>query len=488
MSGPSTANAASGCDGGTESDFNGDGIRDIAIADPEAIVSGQAEAGLVRIVYGGGKGTDEIHQDSPGVPGIPEKGDRFAYALAATDWNQDGCGDLVVGNPYEGIGDEDDSGSVQIIYGAPGGLGAGASALDLHQGKGSGSIASAAPEADDWFGYSLAAGKTTSGEPYLIIGVPGEDLGSIQDAGGIHYLRGSVNVAVNQDSPGVAGIVEPNDRFGYAVAASPNHIAIGAPGEGIGAEEFSGATQLLSHKANSDGIPTPLKGTDQDTSGINGLAEAGDQYGASLSVVPYRPSGVASASHSLVAIGVPGEGIETGENAGRVVVLEITASGTVQQVNDIHANIAGVAGLAEGGDHFGQHVTAVNTAPGSVGTANTLLLAVGIPGEDLGTVQDTGSAQVFSLLGAPGDSDVWIEKGMRGLPGEYGPHEYVGTSLLATPGQLYVAVPYGAADDHGVYGLPWQNVISDGNEAVTSWKPGEGGLPTTRIAFGAAVR
>ncbi|MFD8915602.1 S1 family peptidase, partial [Streptomyces sp. NPDC059575] len=43
-------------------DFNCDGVEDIAVADPEASVGGDAKAGLVRVVYGGGKGTTEINQ------------------------------------------------------------------------------------------------------------------------------------------------------------------------------------------------------------------------------------------------------------------------------------------------------------------------------------------------------------------------------------------------------------------------------------------
>ncbi|MEU6626122.1 S8 family serine peptidase, partial [Streptomyces litmocidini] len=38
-------------------DFNGDGVEDIAISDPQATVGTDAKAGLIRIVYGGGKGT-----------------------------------------------------------------------------------------------------------------------------------------------------------------------------------------------------------------------------------------------------------------------------------------------------------------------------------------------------------------------------------------------------------------------------------------------
>ncbi|MCG3039415.1 VCBS repeat-containing protein [Streptomyces sp. S1A] len=483
--------AATGCTAGTESDFNGDGVRDIAIADPEATVSGHPEAGTVHIAYGGGRGAEEISQDTEGIPGTAEPGDRYGHALATFDHNGDGCADLVVGSPYEDIGDQADAGSVQILYGSPAGLGKGPAALDLHQGKGSGSIASSAAEAGDWFGYSLAAGHTGPGRPYLVIGVPGEDLsGGLRDAGSVHYLRDSINVAFNQNDNGASGLPENDDRFGYSIAASPYHIAVGVPGEAIGDRTFSGGMQLLRHAINSDGNPTPVGGTHQDTPGINGTAETGDQYGAALAAVQYRPPGSSSTTDTLVVVGIPGEDTSTGEDAGRVITLRLTLSGDVTQVADIHQGITGVTGVGEDGDYFGQHLTAVNTAPGSTSTAQNLLLAVGIPGEDIEAAggKDSGGVQIFPLVGPPGDGDVWLEQGLHGLPGQPGVREYLGTSLSATPQTLHVGKPYGPEADRGVHGIPWANLISGGTGAVSAWRPGEGGIPTGGRAFGAVVR
>ncbi|PJE98296.1 esterase [Streptomyces carminius] len=484
------ATAAAGCTAGTESDFNGDGIRDIAIADPEATVSGRAEAGVVHVVYGGGKGTAVISQGTAGAPGVPEAGDRYGHALAVFDHNGDGCSDLVVSSPYEDIEDQADAGSVQVLYGASNGLTTGPAALDLVQGKGGGNIGSAVPEGGDWFGYATAAGTTSAGEPYLVIGVPGEDAGSIADSGMIHYLRNSVNAGVTQDNDGVPGLVEANDRFGYAVAASPLHIAVGGPGEMIGDNTFSGAVWVFGHTLRDDGLPTPLAGIDQDSPGVNGGAETGDQMGVALATVQYRPSGASSTNETLIAVGVPGEDLATGEDAGRVINLRVTASGDVVQSADISQAYAAVVGVGEDGDYFGQHLTAVNTAPDSVGTARTVLLAVGIPGEDIEAAgaQDSGGVQIFPLIGPPGDGEVWLEQDLFGLPGTPGTREYLGTSLWATQQQLYVGKPYGPQADRGVYGIPWPNLVSDGTGTVTARRPGEGGLPSGDRAFGAVVR
>ncbi|WP_240134505.1 FG-GAP repeat protein [Streptomyces sp. MUM 178J] len=483
----STAAAASGCTAGTDSDFNGDGIRDMAIADPEATVAGQAEAGLVRVVYGGGKGTAEVHQGSKGVTGGPEADDKFGHTLAVYDGNKDGCSDLVVGVPYEGVGAEAEAGAVHVIYGAPAGLGEGPAGISLIQGTGTGGIAGSAPEGGDWFGFSLAAGATAGGEPYLVIGVPGEDLGTTRDSGVIHYVRRESNVTIHQDVAGMAGVPEENDRFGYSLAGSPRHVAIGTPGEAIGAEQFSGGVQVVAHQLNSDGVPAPVIGFDQDSPGINGVAEADDRFGGSLAMVPYRPSGASAATDSILAIGSPGEDLTSGKDAGRVILAHIRASGAMSQTADISQDVSGVLGAGENGDFFGQTLTAVNAKPKSVGSASTMLLAVGIPGEDLADNVDAGAVQVFPMTGPIGDGR-WIQQGELGLPGVAGPGQYVGTGLLATADRLYLGQPYGPTAQRGVYGLPWANILSDGTGAVTATRPGEGGLPAEQTSFGAVIR
>lgn len=135
-------------------DFNGDGIEDIAVADPEATVGTHTKAGLVRIVYGGGKGSAEITQDLTWVPGSAETGDGFGAALATVDYNEDGYTDLVVGSPNEDVGDAVDAGFVDVLYGGSGGLGTGKATLHLEQGTGSGAILGSAAEAGDRMGYS----------------------------------------------------------------------------------------------------------------------------------------------------------------------------------------------------------------------------------------------------------------------------------------------------------------------------------------------
>jgi hypothetical protein len=478
-------------------DFNCDGVEDIAISDPQATVGGVAKAGLVRIVYGGGKGTAEINQDLDWVSGSAEASDGFGQAIATVDYDEDGCTDLVVGTPAEDIGAVADAGMVDILHGATGGLGTGA-AKDTHleQGAGTGSLAASTSESGDRLGHALAAGTTASGEPFLLMGVPGEALGSIAKAGSAIYLHGTTNIAINQEATGVSGAAEANDGFGTSVAADANYIAIGAPGDAIGSDANAGNLAVFSHTLNSENRPTPRFGLDQDLDTVSGGAEAGDLFGQSLALVPYRPSGAAAATESILAVGAPGEalsvdGVDKAE-AGLVLTFRITAAGTWTQLEGYDSGTADddVSGTAEAGDHFGQSLAAINTAPRAVSTTATMKLAVGIPDEAIGTTDSAGGISTFSLLGNPGDNDRWIEAGDGdGIPTAPGANQKLGSSLHYTGTRLYVGLPYGPSTYGTLYALPLSNVTAGGAvAAVTTYQPGAGGLPAAGADFGYAAR
>ncbi|MGW4985557.1 trypsin-like serine protease, partial [Streptomyces mirabilis] len=250
-------------------DFNGDGTEDIAVGDPKASVNGQSEAGLVKVVYGGGKGSETLHQDLDYVPDTAEAGDGFGQALASVDYDEDGYTDLVVGIPSEDIGTVANAGMVTVLYGSPDGLGKGKAALNLVQGTGAGDILAAVSEANDQMGAALAAGKTAAGEPYLLIGMPGQNLKGYVDAGQVFYLRGTTNVKIHQDSSGVVGVIEAGDRFGASVAGDANNITIGSPGETVGTAANAGMVTILKHTLNAAGIPTAVASIDQDSDGIS---------------------------------------------------------------------------------------------------------------------------------------------------------------------------------------------------------------------------
>ncbi|MET9456232.1 S1 family peptidase [Streptomyces canus] len=478
-------------------DFNCDGVEDVAVSDPRATVGGNAGAGLVRVVYGGGKGTAEINQSLAWVSGSAEANDGFGEAIDTVDHDQDGCTDLVVGTPGEDLGTATDGGMVDILHGAPGGLGTGTvKVTHFQQGEGAGAIAASSSESGDRMGHALAAGETAAGEPYVVIGVPGESLGTVTKAGMAFYLRGKINASVHQDKTDVPGAAETNDGFGTAVAADANHIAVGAPNEDIGGDAASGNLAVFSHTLHADGHPKPLFGLDQDLDSVSGGAEAGDEFGKSLSLTEYRPSGATAATDSILAIGSPGEDLPVGDSpnpdAGRVILFRVTAAGAGSQLAELKQGTADddVSGSAESGDRMGETVTAINTAPRSVSTTATMKLAVGVPGEAVGSVAKAGAVHTFSLLGTPGANDRWLEAGDGdGIPGTPGANQAVGSSVHFTGTSLYVGMPNGPSTYGALHALPLSNVTAGGTvAAVTTYQPGTGGLPAAGSRFGYAAR
>ncbi|MYX94493.1 trypsin-like serine protease [Streptomyces sp. SID486] len=475
-------------------DFNGDGVEDTAVGDPKATVGTDTEAGAVHVVYGGGKGTAQLDQSLDSVPGDAEAGDRFGYALATVDYNKDGYTDLAVSSPYEDAGSIADVGMVSVIYGSPAGLGKGRASDNYAQGEGNGSLKEAGKEKGDLLGYSIAAGVTRDNEPYVVIGDPGEDVGSVTDAGSVVYVHGATNVFLSQDA-GLPGSPEAGDRVGTSVAADMTNIVVGEPGEDIGDKADAGGVAVLTHNLGLNLKPILRAGLDQDSDKISGSAEKGDAFGQSVAIIPKGTN-----SDSIIAVGAPGEGIVGSDgttnvaNAGAVYTIDFPAKSEWTQLRVIHQDQPDVVGGIETGDRFGETVAAINLAPGksSPSWADTQL-AVGVPGESQGSTAGAGSVQTFSLLTAPGDHNDVLYAGFNKVPGTPGANQHMGQVIGLSPTQIYIGMPNGPQAGGSVYEVPWSNVTSyttnaaaDGN--VTVLRPGTGGIPSGGKAFGSAVR
>ncbi|MGW1280283.1 VCBS repeat-containing protein [Streptomyces tsukubensis] len=483
--------AATGCTGGVDNDFNGDGVRDIAIADPEATVSGKERAGLIRVVLGGGKGVVEVSQDMPNVSDGAETGDQFGYSFAVYDENLDGCSDLAVGIPFEDVasasGEVADAGLVHLIYGSPAGIGQGTASRGFRQGTGG--WLGEQLEAEDWVGYSVATTTSTSGNVYLITGVPGEDSAGKPDSGMVVCVWGPSRTVteVNQDSPGVWETAEPYDRMGSTVVASGQLFVVGVPGESADSDLNAGAVMAFRPSINTNDIPAPVWGMGQARDpGGDDAAETGDRYGTSVALAPYRPAGAASATDFLLAVGAPGEDLLGSVDAGAVQTFHLTAAGGVTALEWIDQNSPDVEQEGEPGDFFGQRLAAVNTDPAAVATSSTARLAIGVPGEEQRDgPKDKGGVAIVPLLGKPGVSDAWLEPG-DGIPAPAAAKQLTGLGLGSTPSTLYVGMPYGPAEGHAVHGFPWN--VATGGAPTVSLRPGEGGIPAGAATFGTVVR
>ena len=176
-------------------DFDGDLFDDLAIGIPSEDIGAVVDAGAVQTLYGGATGLSATgnqlwSQDSPGIKDGSEPDDLFGWSLAGGDFDFDGYGDLAIGVLQEGFGSPVDvffAGVVQVFHGSASGLAATRNQLWAQDSPG---ILDTGEDADV-FGWSLAAGDfSNDGFDDLVIGIPFEDIGAIENAGAVQILAG----------------------------------------------------------------------------------------------------------------------------------------------------------------------------------------------------------------------------------------------------------------------------------------------------------
>ncbi len=426
----SASATAPGCD------YNGDGHEDLAIGVPLEDVGAIGNAGAVNVLYGSGSGLtatgDQLwHQDSPGIVWMAEADDLFGFVIACGDYNDDGFHDLAIGAPLEDVGAIVDAGAVNVLYGSSAGLTAAGDQL-WHQDT-PGVLGMA--EAEDNFSSSLASGDYDGdGFDDLAIGAPAEDVGALVDAGAVNVLYGSSagltaggDQLWHQDCPGVLGTAEAGggfkvagDLFGDRLASGDfdgdgfDDLAIGVPGEDVGAIVDAGAVNVL-YGSGSGLTAAGDQLWHQDTSGVLGTAEEFDLFGRSLASGDFDGDG-----NDDLAIGAPFEDIGAIEAAGAVNVLYGSGSGLTAAGDQLwHQDSAGIEGVAAAADFFGDFV-----ASGDFDGDGHDDLAIGAPFEDIGAIGDVGAVNVLygsgSGLTAGGDQ-VWHQDsaGIEGVAEEF---------------------------------------------------------------------
>lgn len=300
--------------------------------------------------------------------GIADAGGGFGTAVLVEWLDGDGCADLVVSAP----GRSGSTGSVYILFGSDAGFEPG----NLHR------IKAPAGAGNSW-GTTLAY---VDAADVLAVGAPATPL-SPRAGGGVWLYpldwgtaKPGKPVVVTQDSKGVPGKSERGDRFGAALAARWNTLAIGAPGEAVGTRKQAGAVTVLDLL---DGIRNySALAVTQNSPGFATAAEAGDQFGAALDARSY-----------LIAVGVPGESIGRAKQTGMMSVFSVTLRGKVKRVYNYHQNSAGVPGANESGDRWGSAV-----GFGAYCSELDYSLAVGAPFEDEGSVRDAGSVTILGPI------------------------------------------------------------------------------------------
>jgi CSLREA domain-containing protein len=356
-------------------------------------------------------------------------------AAVSGDFDGDGFDDLAIGVPGETPSPSfaTGAGAVVVVPGSPSGLDSAASVI-LTQGSNG---VKDTPEAGDGFGSALAAGDFNGdGRDDLAVGVPGEDVGSVFDAGAVNVIYGTPsglggggkNQLFTQDTAGVVNAAEAGDRFGSSLAAanlgktSHADLAIGVPGEGVGTAAGAGGVNVL--YGSAAGLATTgNQFWSQNSPGIAETAEAGDAFGFALAA-----KNLGHSSQADLAVGVPGEDLGVNPDAGAVHVIYGTATGLAKAGSQLWTQDApSVLDQVDPEDGFGTALAAADFGNG--GPAD---LAIGVPGENL-SVQDQGAVNVLygstaNGLAATGNQ-LWSRDDPN-VPGSGGPGDRFGSTLL----------------------------------------------------------
>lgn len=397
-------------------DFDGDGRDDLVIGVPREDVGSKVDAGSVHILYGTDTGLAAQRsqlwtQGSAGVPGALGAYDGFAWATTTGDFDGDGYDDLAIGTPLEGyefekrtangcciVVSSPGAGAVNVFYGSGSGLGA-ARAQVFHQGtdgiKGQ-------PEEGNFMGAALAAGDFDgNGRDDLAVGVPGENNG----AGAVHVLRGTstgLRAAGDQlwlqDTTDVDDVSEKGDGFGSALAAGnlgystkEADLAIGIPGEDLGAVADAGAVAILYGQPAKGLTATvvPDRFLHQDIGGVDDAAERRDHVGAALAIGDFGRS-----AQGDLAVGIPGESDRVAREGAVQVFYGSSFGVTVADDQLWRPGAGGLAGEPRTAGEFGRSLAA-----GDVNGFSQDDLAIGSP---YARVDGTaGAGTVHAVFGGP---------------------------------------------------------------------------------------
>ncbi len=418
-------------------DFNADGFDDLAVGVPDDDPSTVTDAGVVNVIYGSASGltssgNQKWSQDSSGIKGTVQKKDAFGRALAAGDFDRDGFTDLAVGVPHDSTATVHDVGAANVIYGSAAGL---TSTGNQGWDQDSSGIKGTA-ETGDLFGRGLAAGDFDGdGFADLAIGVPGDNPGGKNDAGGVNVIYGTVsgldstgNQGWTQDSSGIPGTAQAGDNFGLGVAAadfgtsSQADLAVGVPGEDLSGATDAGAVNVI-YGGTSGLSSSGAQYWDENTGGIvGGPAGTGDNFGFSLGAGDMGNGGQAD-----VAIGVPGKDISLQDKAGAVNVIYGGTSGLTTTGNQQWSQDSpDILGTADAGDNFGYSVAVEDFGNGAPGD-----LVAGVPFEDGSSAADTGTVNIIygTATGLSSTGNQKWSQGADGILGTADPGDQMGSAL-----------------------------------------------------------
>jgi hypothetical protein len=198
-------------------------------------------------------------------------------------------------------------------------------------------------------------------------------------------------------------------------------LAIGVPTENFGELLDSGMVHIIYGSA-ARLTSTGNQIWTQDSSGVDGVARAGDRFGYSLAAGDFNGDGFDD-----LAIGAIDETVSGFGHAGAVNVLYGSAAGLRSAGDQLWTqDSAGVDGAPAAFENFGWALSA-----GDFNGDGRDDLAIGVPYDDVGSLRDVGCVNVLygSAAGLTSNSDQrWTQDspGVEGAPDEF---QFFGQSL-----------------------------------------------------------
>ncbi|GAB3987528.1 FG-GAP repeat protein [Actinoallomurus acanthiterrae] len=349
-------------------DVDGDGYGDLAIGAP------RASGGRVAVVYGSRGGVNvKRHQ----VLAPLRSGGAFGTAVATADFDGDGHADLAVGAPGHG--------TIEIFTGSRSGL---TRHAVLTPGDGAGRALAVGDVDHDGHPDLLAATKSAllvigfaTGDAKVVATIKGRTAAHVALAAGDVNGDGYADAAWNADGRlrllhgsktglrAVSGTASVGSTGGLAIA-DVNGDRRGDVVAGDPAGSHGGLVKIY-----PGGDLRHPRAFSQDSSGVPGTGEKGDEFGAAVAARDVDGDGRAE-----VVVGAPGEDIGKRRNAGAVTVLRGNAHWKLGSGSSAFSqNTEGVPGVAETGDRYGGALSLAD-----LDGDTRLDLAVGTPGENGG--------------------------------------------------------------------------------------------------------
>jgi hypothetical protein len=261
------------------------------------------------------------------------------------------------------------------------------------------------------------------GYPDLAIGVPEDDVGTIEDAGTVYViysspkgLRRANNQFWTQDSEGLIDDAEKGEFFGRTLATGDfnadgyDDLAIAAIRERVGTANHAGSVTILYGSA-ARLTSTGTQFWTQDSEGIIDQAETGDLFGAGMHSADWNNDG-----YDDLAVGPYNESFDGAQYAGAVHILFGSATGITADGNEFWTqDTPGVLDQTEAFDEFGRQL-----ADGDFDGDGFPDLAIGVRLEEVDGVVEAGAVNVLygSLTGLTTDGNQFFTQNTPGMAGD----------------------------------------------------------------------